>query len=484
MTKHVFGNGPSPAVASYGLRKTAKDAETDYGSDFYDFVQNNFYVYDGLISVSTPAKAVSLLTRTQAALATGHIRLHKICSNSQEVLDNFPSEDLAQDLKDLNLGDDDIPSQRSLGLCWRLHTDAFFFKVYDTPKPYTRRGVLSTINSLYDPLGFLAPVIIQGRVLLRDMVAGTVDWDEPLSETQRVKWETWEKSLLHLHSFSIPRRTPISKGDLTNEVHIFADASERAIAAVAYLTLNNNGETYTTFLLGKSKVAPKHGNSIPRLELCGALLAVEVGEILSEQLSLPPEQMTFYSDSKVVLGYLNNRTRRFYVYVANRVSRILRFSKPEQWFYVASESNPADEGTRFVPASQLKDSMWISGPPQLFLRSTLKEESFSLVEPSQDENVRPEVVAMKTQISPTSVTDLIHKHSDWMKLIRAVSRVILTAERFKNLQRKVKPDEYQKPQGLLHAAEVFIIKEVQKQADSREVDVLGQGKPLPKTVLY
>ncbi|XP_069139397.1 uncharacterized protein [Argopecten irradians] len=248
--------GPSPAAASYGLRKAAKDAETDYGSDVYYFVQNNFYVDDGLISESTPEEAVSLLTRTQAALATGHIRLHKICSNSQEVLDNFPSKDLAQDLKDLNLGDDDIPSQRSLGLCWRLPTDAFSFKVSDTPKPYTRRGVLSTINSLYDPLGFLAPVIIQGRVLLRDMVEGTVDWDEPLSETQRVKWETWEKSLLHLDSFSIPRRTPISKGDLTNEVHIFADASERAIAAVAYLTLNNNGGTYTTFPWGSLRWPP------------------------------------------------------------------------------------------------------------------------------------------------------------------------------------------------------------------------------------
>ncbi|XP_069122217.1 uncharacterized protein [Argopecten irradians] len=174
MTKHVFGNGPSPAVARYGLRKTAKFTETDYGSDFCDFVQNNFYVDDGLISVSTPEAAVSLLTLTQAALATGHIRLHKICSNSQEVLDNLPSEDIAHDLKDLNLGDDYIPSQRSLGLCWRLTTDAF------------------SINSLYDPLGFLVPVIIQGRVLLRDMVEGTVDWDEALSETQRVKWETWE----------------------------------------------------------------------------------------------------------------------------------------------------------------------------------------------------------------------------------------------------------------------------------------------------
>ncbi|XP_060077584.1 uncharacterized protein LOC132557112 [Ylistrum balloti] len=234
MTKHVFGNCPSPAVASYGLRRTAKEGEGDYGADILEFVENNFYVDDGLISLSTPDEAVDLLSRTQAALPNAGIRLHKISSNSQDVINSFPSDDLAQDLKDLDLGSESLPSQRSLGLCWNLESDTFSFKSSMESKPYTRRGVLLTINSLCDPLGFLAPVTIKGKTLLRKMVEGIVDWDEPLSADQHSEWEAWEKSLQELGSLQIPCRTPISEDDISNKVHIYADASERAIAAVEY----------------------------------------------------------------------------------------------------------------------------------------------------------------------------------------------------------------------------------------------------------
>jgi hypothetical protein len=175
MCKHVFGNSPSPAIATYGLRKTVAECDTEFGSDVRQFVNRNFYVDDGITSVSTPKEAVSLLSRTQKALSTANIRLHKISSNCQEVLNAFPPDDLAHDLKDLELGSDELPIQRSLGLCWDLQLDSFTFKVSQNSKAYTRRGVLSTINSLYDPLGFLSPVTIRGRILLRDMVQGTTD---------------------------------------------------------------------------------------------------------------------------------------------------------------------------------------------------------------------------------------------------------------------------------------------------------------------
>ncbi|XP_069108240.1 uncharacterized protein [Argopecten irradians] len=326
MTKHVFGNSPSPAVA-----RTASEAEAEYGSDVGEFVRENFYVDDGLASLATPKEATDLFQRTQGALSTAGIRLHKICSNSPEVFRNFSPEDLAQDLKDLDLGCDSLPSQRSLGLCWDSTSDTFSFKVSEESKPYTRRGVLSKINSLFDPLGFLGPITMQD--------------------------------------------------DVYSKIHIFADASENAKAAVAYLqTIYADGSTHISFLLGKTKVAPKHGHSIPRLELCAALMALEIGECLSHELSLTSDCMNFYSDSKVVLGYLQNTTRRFYVYVSNRVERILRFSNPKQWFYVESERNPADQGTRGPPASALKDSLWILGPSYLSQPSDTPDVSPSRVE--------------------------------------------------------------------------------------------------------
>ena len=102
------------------------------------------------------------------------------------------------------------------------------------------------------------------------------------------------------------------------ELHVFADASEKAISSVAYIrSVKDDGTSEIGFVLGKAKVSPQHGHTIPRLELCAAVLAVEISEIVLENIDHPIETMKFYTDSKVVLGYILNQTRRFYVYVEN-----------------------------------------------------------------------------------------------------------------------------------------------------------------------
>ena len=111
-------------------------------------------------------------------------------------------------------------------------------------------------------------------------------------------------------------------------------------------------------------MAPRHGHTVPRLELCGALLAVEIGEIIHDNLEVKPDVTKYNTDSKVVLGYINNDTRRFYKYVSSCIEKIRRHTKPEDWNYVSTDSNPADEATSVSP-SHLQDSMWLVGPPDL-----------------------------------------------------------------------------------------------------------------------
>lgn len=94
------------------------------------------------------------------------IRLHKFVSNDGEVMKNLPSEDLAKDLKEININSESLPVQRSLGLYWDLETDSFIFHVSLNDTPFTRGGVMSTVISLYDYLGFIAPVTIQGKSCL------------------------------------------------------------------------------------------------------------------------------------------------------------------------------------------------------------------------------------------------------------------------------------------------------------------------------
>lgn len=117
--QRVSGNSPSPAVATYGLRRAAVKGKEQHGPDTRRFVEREFYVDDGLISLPTEKEAISLLKRTQASLAESNLRLHKITSNSMDVLTVFPAEDHAVDIKDLDLGGETIPAQRSqLGSCY------------------------------------------------------------------------------------------------------------------------------------------------------------------------------------------------------------------------------------------------------------------------------------------------------------------------------------------------------------------------------
>ena len=115
-------------------------------------------------------------------------------------------------------------------------------------------------------------------------------------------------------------------------------------------------------------VAPSHATTVPRLELCAAVLGVEMVEMIIDELDIKPEAITYYSDSRVVLGYITNETRCFYVYVSTRVERIRRASTPEQWRYVPTQQNPADLATRSVNAQSLNESIWLMGPSFLHQR--------------------------------------------------------------------------------------------------------------------
>ena len=261
----------------------------------------------------------------------------------------FPSEDLGKDLKSSDINQDPLPLQRSLGISWNLKDDTFVFHIMLENKPFTLRGLLSMVNSIFDPLGFIVPITITGKILLREATPPGIDWDTPLPEAHQKKWADWRDCLQNLQEVTIPRMfagTSVSTASKI-AIYIFSDASEKAIAAIAYIKLwDRDGSSSYGFLLGKAKLAPNKGHTIPRLELCAAVLATEIAEIIKTQLDIPLNLMNFFTDSKVVLGYICNRTRRFFTYVSNRVEQILKISSSAQWSYISTDKNPADYATR------------------------------------------------------------------------------------------------------------------------------------------
>ncbi|XP_033741833.1 uncharacterized protein LOC117328413 [Pecten maximus] len=360
------------------------------------------------------------------------------------VLEAVSPDDLAGDIVSLDLNVDSPPRQRSLGLFWNLTGDFFTFNSDLDDKPYTRRGILGTVNGLYDPLGFAAPVILEGKLLFRDLISSPVDWDDPLPEVRRCDWELWNKSLKELNDCQVPRpycETGLHEGSM-RQVHLFCDASKDAIAAVAYFRIaEEEGRPQVSFILGKAKVAPMHGHTIPRLELCAAVLATEPGRIITDQLDVDPSDIYYHSDSNVVLGYIHNRVRRFHTYVTNRVDRILNVSEPTQWKHVPTDLHPADFGTRCIPARQLSGSQWLKGPSFLLDCEFLTEQEFPLVTPQTDAEVRA-VVTLKSLTCANNISlcsDRFERFSNWTCLTRAIGNLLSRAQRIKTREGNVDP---------------------------------------------
>lgn len=172
------------------------------------------------------------------------------------------------------------------------------------------------MNSVFDPLGLLAPVTIQGRALLRELTSELSDWDTPLPEDKLNRWEAWRDSLQDLKQLSAPcRYTETSlTGAIHTELYIFSDASTKAIGVVEYLkVINSDGKAEVGFVMAKAKLMPQSEPTVPRLELCAAVLAVEMADLIHDELDLKLDSTNFYTDNKVVLGYICNESRRFYV---------------------------------------------------------------------------------------------------------------------------------------------------------------------------
>ena len=217
-----------------------------------------------------------------------------------------------------------------------------------------------------------------------------------------------------------------------------------------------------------------------------------MAELILDEIDLKPEAVKFYCDSKVVLGYIYNQTKRFYVYVHNKVQRIRQSTQPDQWCYVATEHNPADHASRGVPASQLTSTSWFTGPTFLYKLDkgqTEKQDSFELLDPELDVEIRPQVTCFATQPEVKELTPKrFERFSTWNSLLRGVSLLIHVARSQKTdperhptecsgwhkCNKSYTPDELAQAKGV-------IIKSVQREVYSEEFTALSQKRQDLKT---
>uniref|UniRef100_A0A4Y0BGQ3 Integrase catalytic domain-containing protein n=1 Tax=Anopheles funestus TaxID=62324 RepID=A0A4Y0BGQ3_ANOFN len=429
----TYGTASAPFLATRTLIQLANDEGTSYPLAA-TILKRDFYV-DDLFSGGANASEVSELVRQLIALlGKGGLQLRKWASNNETVLQQVPTEHRAIDTS-IEFSSDHVI--KTLGLHWEPKSDTLRYNIdlqLGLPnEQLTRRTLLSLIARIYDPLGLVGPVITTAKIFMQKLwtlrnVDGTaVNWDQELPADIQQLWNSFAMSLPKINELRISRCV-ITTNPISIQLHIFADASQVAYGTCAYIrSIDSHGTIKVALLASKSRVAPLKTLSIPRLELCGAVLAAELYVKLRASIHLPME-CYFWLDSTVALHWLKAPPQKWNVFVGNRVSKIQNATQETMWNHVAGIENPADCISRGLSATELLEyDLWWNGPAWLTscqtdwpVSSSLSEglnEAMAEIRSSSDHTT----ILCCSSKEPTFIDQLISKFSRYSRLLRVIA---------------------------------------------------------------
>ncbi|XP_073811753.1 uncharacterized protein [Musca autumnalis] len=359
----TFGVNSAPYLAIRTILQLANDIQKQFPLAS-KILRTSMYVDDALVGAHDVPSAIQARDEVIQALKSAGLVMRKWTSNCKDILKDLPPEDLLySDFLDF----EDHSSAKTLGVRWNALLDEFYFKVIHFPEDsiYTKRVVLSHISKLFDPAGWLAPIIILAKIIMQRIWMDKTEWDATISTESLNLWTTFQEHYPLINNIRIPRWINYTP-DADVQFHGFCDASERAYAAVLYIRVAYSKEISTYIISSKTKVAPIKTLSIPRLELCGALLLAEMIDNLLPQLDIQNYSVSCWSDSTIVLSWLAKQPCCWNTFVANRVSKIIQITDPSKWFHVESNHNPADLASRGVyPQDLINNTLWWRGPEWL-----------------------------------------------------------------------------------------------------------------------
>ena len=357
MTRLTFGITTSPYLASQVLRQLASDYKDDFPRAA-DLIHKAFYMDDCLSGADSLQEAVAIRAELNDLLDKAKMMLRKWRSCSMYLLQSTLGS--LREKGDLNINLSPADRGKALGLRWDTSEDCLSISVppLQADAPASKRVVCSGIARTYDIMGWYAPAILPAKLLLQELWSLQLSWDDPLPDKLQHKWKSWATDLPCLAEHSIPRHmgSPTSKV-LHKSLHGFSDASSKAYGGVIYLRIVMEDTTILLYLVTvKSRVAPLKVQTIPRLELCGALLLSNLLFRVSTDLDIPQESVYAWTDSAVVLGWLKSPINKLKVFVAHRVASIIERVPSKHWRHVSTLSNPADLVSRGLSPSELLEN--------------------------------------------------------------------------------------------------------------------------------
>lgn len=349
--------------------------------------------------------------------------MHKFVSNSPSALREL-GVDPQEEAKEVQLS-----SSAILGLLWNVSADELAFRfdrqrfrselMNGTGCP-TKREMLSVVMSIFDPLGLVSFLCVEAKIVLREACKLAAGWDDKLDGEIQRRWGNWTKSLETLDTILIPRWHGTVNGPV--ELHIFVDASDKAVCATCYVVqADEEGVKKSSLCFAKCLLAPIRTRSIPQLELDAAVLGVRVLGIVNKAKAWGSARVTFWTDARDVLYWLRSTTRKYTPYVANRVSTILKASTLDQWRWVPTNDNPADWGTKWCVRGG-NTALWWHGPD--FLRGEETDWPECVLEGSALITVRPLLTVVKVPERRRSLIPDVTRFTSWRRLVNTCAMAL------------------------------------------------------------
>ncbi|XP_075150809.1 uncharacterized protein LOC142224916 [Haematobia irritans] len=269
---------------------------------------------------------------------------------------------------------------KTLGIRWNAMADNFYYSVSNISvptAPLTKRKILSIVAKIFDPAGWLAPIIVVAKILLQQLWINGTDWDE--------------------------------------EIHGFCDASEKAYCACIYICTISSQNIRTSYLIAsKSKVAPLKTVSLPLLELCGAALLSKLLKSVSQNLSISVTDIYLWSDSTITFAWLDKPPFHWKTFVANKITEILDNVGNATMRHVPTSENPADIGTRGCTATELRsNTLWWNGPKWLVKPPEFWPKSTTFKEP----DLERKVTTFQTEVV---TDDILERFSSFNRAMRVI----------------------------------------------------------------
>lgn len=325
LTTVTFGVNSSPSMAVATVKRHAQLKMNEY-PEAYQIISKDSYMDDISSGCNDIEKAIRLRKEITRVLAEANFPLRKWASNSKELLKTIPEE---QKEEPKSFGSHKYVS--ILGHRWFCEMDKIGFKYNEKPiDNLTKRNILSKITQIYDPLGILAPITVYNKIMMQQIWRENIGWDEKVSDNTAKQWKTFMGEAPLIEKFKIPRWLNNIQGGKI-ELHGFGDASESAMCAVVYVKTSLKGDIHIQLAASKTKVAPTNKVTLPKLELCAAVLLVKLMKSVKRALQFENEKTYYYSDSEITLAWIKGDINKWKTFVANRVARIHESSDPNSF---------------------------------------------------------------------------------------------------------------------------------------------------------